>query len=91
MTSSLPKNTYIDSDYEKAHQETFAPPKSRPIKPVLPPGVPQAKFEEAIRELASVVGKEAVFIKEALAHYVDPYDVHEDDEEKRKVPSAAVW
>ena len=91
MTSSLPTNTYPEPDYEKAHLSTFASPKSPPIKPVLPPGVPQAEFDKALEDLISVVGVEQVFVGEALAHYVDPYDINDDDEKKRKVSSAAVW
>ncbi|KAH6976477.1 hypothetical protein BKA56DRAFT_633675 [Ilyonectria sp. MPI-CAGE-AT-0026] len=90
MTSTLPLNTYTDPDYERAHQTTFAPPKSRPVEPVLPPGVKQAQFDEALEQFASVVGTEQVFIKEALAHYIDPYEVCENDASQRKMPSAAV-
>ncbi|KAJ9132446.1 Vanillyl-alcohol oxidase [Pleurostoma richardsiae] len=90
MTSSLPTNTYPYADYEAAHQVTFAPPTKRPIKPVLPPGVQTVDFERALEELISILGKEAVFVKEALAYYIDPYELWEDDETKRKVPSAAV-
>lgn len=91
MTSTLPLNTYTDPDYERAHQTTFAPPKSRPVEPVLPPGVKQAQFDEALKQFASAVGTEQVFIKEALAHYIDPYEVCENDASQRKMPSAAVW
>ncbi|KAF9873023.1 hypothetical protein CkaCkLH20_09533 [Colletotrichum karsti] len=89
MTSSLPKDTYSDSAYEKAHQDTFAPPKSRAIKPVLPSGVSQVDFDKALEDFTSAVGKGNVFVKQALAHYIDPYELHED-ESKGKVPSAAI-
>lgn len=91
MTTSLPQNTYPDPEYEKAHLDTFSSPGSRPIKPVLPPGISQEKFNKALQELVRVVGQDAVFVGDALAHYVDPYDIHEKDDTKRKVPSAAVW
>lgn len=89
MTSSLPSNTYLDPEYEAAHRQTFAGPKTK-VPTVLPPGATKATFETAIKELVSAVGVSSVFVGEALAHYVDPYDVYEDDELRRRVPSAAV-
>ncbi|OJJ05940.1 hypothetical protein ASPVEDRAFT_199430 [Aspergillus versicolor CBS 583.65] len=89
MTSSLPSKTYADPDYEAAHRETFAAPKTK-IPDVLPIGVTKATFDAAIKDLVSAVGLASVFVGEALAHYVDPYDVYEDDESRRRVPSAAV-
>ncbi|KAL4939685.1 hypothetical protein BDV06DRAFT_198382 [Aspergillus oleicola] len=89
MTSTLAKNTYPNPTYESAHRATFAPPK-KDIPAVLPPGVTQVDFEQAIGELVTIVGVENVFVGEALVDYVDPYDVYEEDEGKRKVPSAGV-
>lgn len=89
MTSSPPKKTYPDPEYETAHQETFSPPKAK-IPTVLPIGVTESTFQSAIQELISALGVDSVFVGEALAHYVDPYDVYEDEEARRKVPSAAV-
>lgn len=89
MTSSPPSKTYADPDYEAAHRETFAAPKTK-IPDVLPIGVTKATFDAAIKDLVSAVGVASVFVGEALAHYVDPYDVYEDDESRRRVPSAAV-
>ncbi|KAJ5932829.1 hypothetical protein N7516_007318 [Penicillium verrucosum] len=89
MTSSLPPKTYSDPEYEAAHRQTFATPKTK-IPNVLPLGVTRATFDVAIKELISAVGVASVFVEEALAHYVDPYDVYEDDESRRRVPSAAV-
>ena len=90
MTSKFPQNTYPYAEYEQAHQETFAPPQV-PIKHVLPPGMSETAFSQAISEFSHVVGKDQVFIGEALAHYIDPYDIWEEDESKRKLPSGAVW
>lgn len=89
MTSSPPTKTYPWPEYEVAHQQTFAPPKTK-IPSVLPVGVTKGNFDLSIKELVSAIGVGAVFLGDALAHYVDPYDVYEDDESKRKVPSAAV-
>jgi hypothetical protein len=90
MTSVLP-NKYDDEEYEKAHRQTFSPPQRNPIKPVLPPGVRESDFTQAIRDFVGVVGEGNVFIGDALSDYIDPYDIWEADEQKRKVPGAAVW
>lgn len=90
MTTQLP-DKYDDPACETAHRNTFAPPKKCPVKPVLPPGVREEDFSSAIKDFISVVGAEAVFINEALSDYIDPYDVWEAEEGKRKVPGAAVW
>ena len=89
MTSSVPPKTYSDPEYEAAHQETFTPPRIE-IPSVLPVGVTKSTFEAAIKELVSALGVGSVFVGAALRHYVDPYDVYEEDKNKRKVPSAAV-
>ena len=89
MSTAIPQ-TYPDPEYEAAHRTTFSPTKN-PVKNVLPPGVREEDFARALEEFSSVVGKGAVFVGEALSDYIDPYDVWEDNEEKRRVPSAAVW
>ena len=89
MSTTLPK-TYPHADYEAAHQSTYERAPRHPIKPVLPPGVREADFAKALEGFIGAVGKDAVFVGEGLSDYIDPYDVHEADESKRKVPSAAV-
>jgi hypothetical protein len=91
MSTTITAATYPDAAYEAAHQATYERAPRHPIKPVLPPGVREADFALAIQEFIDAVGKDAVFVKEGLTDYIDPYDVHEADETKRKVPSAAVW
>jgi len=85
--------TYPDPEYEQAHRATYERKPRFPIKPVLPPGVREADFAKAIDEFVGVVGKDAVFCREGLSDYIDPYDVHEHEQEegRRKVPGAAVW
>lgn len=90
MSSVLP-DKYPDPEYEAAHRRTFAPPATCPVTPVLPPGVREEDFRQAINEFKSAVGGGSVFINEALSDYIDPYDIYEDDVSKRKMPSAAVW
>ncbi|KAK4462378.1 putative vanillyl-alcohol oxidase [Cladorrhinum samala] len=89
MSTTLPK-TYSDPDSEAAHVATYERKPRHPIRPVLPPGVRESEFNQAIQSFTSIVGKEAVFIDAALSDYIDPYDVNEADPTKRKVPSAAV-
>jgi len=90
MSTTL-KATYTDPEYEEAHVNTYDQKPRYAIKPVLPPGVREADFAQAIQDFISVVGQDAVFIGEALSDYIDPYDIHEAEDGKRKVPSAAVW
>ncbi|KAM5353475.1 hypothetical protein ACJ41O_000125 [Fusarium nematophilum] len=90
MTSIPPENTYPDPEYEEAHRKTFSTPKV-PIRSVLPPNVSQGAFSQAILEFCATVGKDQVFVGDGLSDYIDPYDLSEDDETKRKMPSAAVW
>lgn len=90
MSTTIPP-TYPDADYEAAHQATYERAPRHPIKSILPPGVREADFAKAVQEFIAVVGEDAVFIGDGLSDYIDPYDVNEADESKRKVPSAAVW
>jgi hypothetical protein len=91
MTCTLPKDTYTDPEYEAAHRATFEPPMKNPITKVLPPGVTAEDFSKALVEFGQAVGTSSVFVEDALAHYIDPFEVYIEDESKRKVPSAAVW
>ncbi|KAL1848912.1 hypothetical protein VTK73DRAFT_9983 [Phialemonium thermophilum] len=89
MTSVL-ADKYADAEYEEAHRNTFKPPTAHPVKPVLPPGVRAEDFDKALKEFQGAVGDGAVYVGAALSDYVDPYDLWESDEGKRKMPSAAV-
>ncbi|CAK7235012.1 hypothetical protein SCUCBS95973_009126 [Sporothrix curviconia] len=89
MTTTQPTNTYPDQDYEDAHLMTFSTPKV-PIPTILPPGVTKEVFDQAILDFSEAIGSENVFVGEGLSHYVDPYDLAENDIVKRKLPSAAV-
>ncbi|KAM6508080.1 hypothetical protein FSOLCH5_013279 [Fusarium solani] len=90
MTTRTPKDTYAQPEYEEAHLATFAAPKGYPIESVLPPDVKRETFEQALAEFVDAVGKDYVFIGDALSHYIDPYDIYIDDSERRRMPSAAV-
>jgi len=90
MSTAIPK-TYPDPEYEDAHQATYERKPRYPIKQVLPPGVREKDFAQAIQDFIAAIGQDAVFVNEALSDYIDPYDVHEHEDDKRKVPSAAVW
>lgn len=69
---------------------TFSTPKVA-IPNILPVDVSQETFSQAVSEFTDAIGKDNVFIGDALSHYVDPYDLSETDPAKRKLPSAAVW
>jgi hypothetical protein len=90
MSTTIPQ-TYPDPEYEDAHQATYERKPRFPINRVLPPGIREADFAKAIEEFMAAVGQGAVFVDEALSDYIDPYDVHEHQDSKRKIPSAAVW
>jgi hypothetical protein len=90
MSTTIIPNTYPDPDYEAAHLATYERKPRHPIKPALPPGVREADFAQAIQDFIAVVGKDSVFVDGGLTDYIDPYDVHEAEEGKRKVPGAAV-
>lgn len=89
MSTTL-KGTCVDAEYEDAHEGTYERKPRYAIKPVFPLGVPEVDFTQAIQDFISIVGLDAVFIGEALSDYIDPYDIHEAEDGKRKVPSAAV-
>ena len=82
--------SYQDAEYQNAHNDLYlgisidAPPK------VLPPGVSQETFDQAIDDFLSILGQDSVFTGEALRDYVDPYEITLPNVE-RKIPSAAVW
>lgn len=91
MTTPTPP-TYADPEYEAAHRATYGRAPRHPIRAVLPPGVGADDFARAVDEFAAAVGRDGVITGgDALADYVDPYDIYEADESRRKVPSAAVW
>jgi hypothetical protein len=90
MTTTLP-DKYVNAEYQEAHRLTFAHPHRHSIPKVLPPGVGEDAFARVIQELLAAVGKDFVFVGDGLSDYIDPYDIWEADESKRKLPSAAVW
>ncbi|KAK3936425.1 hypothetical protein QBC46DRAFT_419337 [Diplogelasinospora grovesii] len=88
--STVTPAAYPDPEYEAAHRSTYERAPRHPINPVLPPGVRADDFATAIQDFISVLGKDAVFVGEGLSDYIDPYDIHEAEDGKRKVPGAAV-
>ena len=85
----MPPIRYQDAEYQNAHNDLYlgisidAPPK------VLPPGVDQETFDQAIDDFLDILGEQSVFTGEALRDYVDPYEIQAPNVE-RKIPSAAV-
>jgi hypothetical protein len=80
---------YLDKTYQSTHHNLFRNSITTPLEPVLPPGVSKENFNTAIRRFKDVVGDDQVYQDDALAEYIDPYELHEA-EGKRKMPSAAV-
>ncbi|KAF7197869.1 Vanillyl-alcohol oxidase [Pseudocercospora fuligena] len=86
-TSTVGPIRYTDPEYQQAHNELFLGRPRGPVKHVLPPGVSQKTFEDAISQLVATVGAEHIFTSDALSDYIDPYaTVHEQS----TIPSAAV-
>lgn len=81
---------YKNTEDQEVHRKLFANSLTQPLKQILPPGLDRAQFDSAIAEFKEVVGADAVFTGDALIEYVDPYELWEVDE-RRKLPSAAVW
>lgn len=81
---------YEDPEYQSNHRSLFSGVLLSPLETVLPPGVNQQQFDEAISDFVHAVGRDHVFQGQSLEEYVDPYELWEK-EGKRKVPSAAVW
>lgn len=81
---------YEDPEYQSTHSNLFNGSLTRPLEAVLPPGVTQAEFEEAISKLKDILGKEHVFTGKSLTEYIDPYELQEEPS-RRKSPSGAVW
>jgi hypothetical protein len=88
VTTTAPVR-YEDSETQKAHTDLYLGFKERPLHPVLPPGIDDGTFEEAIKEFVDVLGSKNVFAGEALQDYIDPYEIVEPGAE-RKIPSAAL-
>lgn len=81
---------YPDPVYQQTHRSLFSNSVTRPIEKVLPPGLTQAEFDLALADFKKIVGKDGLFTGQSLEDYIDPYELWEA-EEKRKVPSAAIW
>ena len=84
-----PLTAYIDKEYQSTHYSLFKDSITAPLNSVLPPGVTQDVFDSAIQKYRDVVGKEQVYQGDDLAEYIDPYELHEA-EGNRRIPSAAI-
>lgn len=88
--SSIPKR-YGDPHYQAAHDDTYAHPLDPEIPRVLPPGVTQQQFDDAIDKCTQVLGSSSsVNTGQDLKDFVDPYDLPEEGYEP-KIPGAAIW
>lgn len=87
--AAMPSQAYLDAEYQSTHFNLFKESITVPLKSVLPPGVQQRAFDDAITEYKAVVGDDQVLQGEHLVEYIDPYELREA-ESTRKMPSAAV-
>jgi hypothetical protein len=85
----MPSKAYLDNEYQSTHYDLFKESITVPLKPVLPPGLQQNAFDDAIREYKAAVGHDQVLEGDDLTEYIDPYELQEADG-TRKMPSAAV-
>lgn len=81
---------YQDPEYQKEHINLFSKSIMNPIEHILPPGVNQASYNDAMAEWSDVVGERFVYRQDQVEEYIDPYELNEDVP-LRKVPSGAVW
>ncbi|KAF2031735.1 FAD-linked oxidase-like protein [Setomelanomma holmii] len=85
----MPSFAYLDKEYQSTHYNLFKESITAPLQQVLPPGIEQSVFEDAIRQFKTTVGDDQVLQGDDLAEYIDPYELHEA-EGARKMPCAAV-
>jgi hypothetical protein len=85
----MPLPAYVNEEYQSTHYNLFKDSITVPLKSVLPPGISQGAFDAAINKYQDAVGHDQVYLKNDLAEYIDPYELHEA-EGKRRIPSAAV-
>jgi hypothetical protein len=85
----MPSQAYLDNEYQSTHFGLFKESITVPLKPVLPPGLQQSTFDDAVREYRAAVGEDQVLEGDDLTEYIDPYELQEA-EGTRKMPSAAV-
>jgi hypothetical protein len=85
MSSSM----YLDAEYQSTHYNLFKNSITVPLTSVLPPGLSQSAFDDALKEYEKAVGDDQVLRGGSLTEYIDPYELHEA-EGIRKMPSAAV-
>ncbi len=80
---------YLDPDLQKKHEDLFRNSNLKPLASVLPPKIDETTFKQALDRLASEAGKDNVHTGASLVNYIDPFEQWE--EERRNIPSAAVW
>lgn len=81
---------YTDPEYQQTHRNLFSAALLQPLQEVLPPGVTKSSFEAAINAFQGIVGNDQVILGKGLEEYVDPYELWEN-EGNRRMPSCAIW
>lgn len=85
----MPSAAYVDNEYQNTHYNLFKDSITVELTSVLPPGVSQDTFNNAVQGYKAAVGNDQVLQGNDLTEYIDPYELQEA-EGTRKMPSAAV-
>lgn len=85
----MPSQAYLNKEYQDTHYNLFKDSITVSLQSILPPGISQNVFDNAIRGYQDAVGEDQVLQGDDLMEYIDPYELQEA-EGKRKMPSAAV-
>lgn len=85
----MPCPTYRNVEHQDVHVNLFRESITAPLEVIRPLGLTQYAFDAAIMQYMAIVGHDQVLQSNALAEYIDPYELYEA-EGKRKMPSAAV-
>lgn len=82
---------YADPSYQAAHDDTYAHPLNSEIPEVFPPDITRLEFDNAMSKCSQVIGRNStIFRGPDRKDFVDPYDLPEEDCERR-IPGAAIW
>lgn len=81
---------YADPEYQQTHRDLFSAALLQPLEELLPPGVSKASFDAAVHRFQEIVGNDQVILRQGLEEYVDPYELWEN-EGNRRMPSCAIW
>jgi hypothetical protein len=82
----MPSSAYLDNEYQSTHYNLFKESITVPLKSVLPPGIQQDAFHNAIRKYKTAVGEDQVLQNHNLTEYIDPYELQEAEGTRSGAP-----